>query len=424
MHYSKIEVKKGVNVHFLETDLFKTNLMAIFMSEKISKDNVTMNTFIPAVLRRGTKTIQTQEEISKRFEELYGAEFDCGIDKIGDNQVLKFYVEAINNEYIITDEDLLRKSIESLIEIVFNPILEGNAFKGEYVNEEKEKVKQLIESKIDSKDKYAMERCIEEMYKGKPFGLYKYGNVADISNIDNINLYNRYLELINNSKIDIFVSGKFNNNDLINAIKDNEFINGLQERDANYLINNETTEVKENVQESVKTEAMEIAQGKLVIGLDLFANEKDMRYAISIYNAILGGSPNSKLFQNVREKESLAYSIGSVYLRAKNNIFIKAGIEIDNYDKAIDLIKKQIEDMKTGDFTEDDLEKAKKFISYGVKAILEDQTTGITYYFGQELSDSSATVEEYIEKINSITVEDIKKVANLVDINTIYFLKN
>lgn len=424
MEYNTTEIKKGIKVHCIKTDLFKTNLIAVFVTEKLSKQTVTMNTLIPAVLRRGTESMPTQEEISKTLEKLYGAEFNCGVDKTGDNHVLKFYIESLNNNYVLTDENILKESIEKILEIIFNPILENGVFKEEYVSAEKEKVKQLIESKIDNKDKYSVERCVEEIYKGMPYGLYKYGNIDDIQNINPENLYNQYQNLIKTAKVDIFVSGEFEQGNVEKILKENKFISELTERDANYIVNDETTEIKENKEEKEIAETLEVGQGKLVVGLDVLENSKDSRYAVSIYNTILGASPNSKLFQNVREKESLAYSIGSIYLKPKNNIFIKAGIEIENYEKTVKLIKQQIEDIKNGNFTEEDLDKAKKFIIYGVKSIIEDQEVGITYYIGQELAGCDVSPDEYIKKINSVTKDDVKNIADKINVNTIYFLSN
>ena len=424
MEYNSKEIKKGIKAHFIKTDLFKTNLIAVFITEKLSKETVTMNTLIPAVLRRGTEKMPTQEEINKALENLYGAEFNCGVDKTGDNHVLKFYIESLNNNYIITDENILKQSIENILDIILNPILENGCFKHEYIEEEKENIKQLIESKIDSKDKYAIERCTEELYKNMPYGLYKYGNVEDIQNINAEKLYNQYKQLINTAKIDIFISGDFNQNEVEEILNENKYIANLPEREPEFIINDETTEQKELVKEKEVKEKLDVGQGKLVLALDVLENSKNSRYAVSIYNTLLGGSPNSKMFQNVREKEGLAYSIGSMYLRPKNNIFIKAGIEIENYEKALKLTKQQINDMKKGDFSDEDLEKAKKFMIYGIKSIIEDQEVGITYYIGQELSGSNVTPEEYLEKIKLVKREDVINIANKVNINTVYFLTN
>ena len=386
MEYISKEIKKGIKMHYIKTDIFKTNLIAIFLTTKLEKDTVTLNTLIPAVLRRGSITMPTQEDISKTLENMYGASFDCGSEKIGDNQSLKFYIESLNNNFLLENENIMKESIDKLLEIVFNPVLEENVFKDEYVQSEKVNIKQLIQSKIDMKDKYAQERCIEIMYEGKPYGVYKYGYEEDLEKISSKDLYEQYKKLIENCKIDIFVSGDFNNEETEQILKENENIKKLKERNAQYIENNEETEKKEEQQVKTVEEKLDVSQGKLVIGLDVNEYSKDSRYAVSLYNVLLGGSANSKLFQNVREKASLAYTAGSIYLRQKNNIFIKAGIEIKNYQKALDIIKQQLDEMKNGNFTEEDIEKAKRYMLYGIKAIEDDQELGISYYIAQELS--------------------------------------
>lgn len=422
MKYNEIDIKNGIKLHTIKTEKFKTNLIAVMLTTKLDRKNVTKNALIPAVLRRGTKFMQTQEDINKKMEDMYGASFDCGLDKTGDNQILKFYMETVNNEFLPQDaENMIKSSIEKTFEIIFNPYLENGVFKKEYVEQEKENIKQIIDGKIDSKARYALDRCIEEMYKNEPFGLYKFGYVEDLKDINEKNLYEYYLELIETCKIDIYISGIVDEN-IQNIIKQNENIEKLQERKPDFkefeLVKKENGEAKE-IQES-----MEVTQGKLIIGLDVNILDKDARYKIMIYNSLLGGSANSKLFQNVREKASLAYTASSSYYRFKNNIFINCGIDIPNYQKALEIIKKQIEDMKNGDFTDEEIENAKNGIIASIKTINDEQDTEITYYFGQELSGTKTNLEEYIKNIQKVNKADVLEVAKQISINTIYFLKN
>ena len=420
MNYIEKTIKKGIKLHILNTDKFKTNLVAVFLTTKLEKETVTPNALISAMLRRGTNNLKTQEEISKKLEELYGASFDCGIDKTGDNQVLKFYIQTINDDYIPQqEENMLKTSIENIFDIVFNPLTEKEGFKKEYVDQEKKNMKQRIEGRVDNKARYALDRCIEEMYKDKPYGLYKFGDVNSLENIDENNLYKTYKKLIDECKIDIFISGNINN-EVEDIIKENENIKKLKERDAKY---NTTSEKPEDKKGEV-TEKMSVTQGKLVIGLDLNIQNEDEKYYTLVYNNILGGSANSKIFQNVREKASLAYSAGSSYFKYKNNIFINCGIEISNYEKAVELIKAQIEDMKNNNFTNEELENAKNSIIATIKTIDDEQDTLIIYYFGQELSNNKITIEDYIKKIEEIKREDVLNIANKVEINTIYFLRD
>ncbi|MBP3800924.1 MAG: insulinase family protein [Clostridia bacterium] len=422
MDYKNINIKDGITLHEINTDKFKTNLIAVFLTTKLKRENVTKNALIPAILRRGTKKLKTQEEISKRLEEMYGAEFDCGLDKTGDNQVLKFYIETINDNFLPeNDSNLLEEAIKNIFDIVFNPYVENNGFKEDYLNQEKNNIRQIIEGKIDNKARYALDRCIEEMYKNQNFGLYRFGYVEDLEKITANELYEYYKELISNCKIDIFVSGIIDDK-LEQIVRENENIDKANSREAQY--NLIKLEKKENVQIKTIVDNMDVTQGKLILGLDVNINDDELSYTVSLYNSILGGSANSKLFQNVREKANLAYIASSSYLRYKSNIFIKCGIEIDNYEKALNIIKEQLEDMKKGNFTDEDIENSKKGILAGIKTIDDEQDTQITFFFGHEVTGQKTTIEEYSEKIKKVSKQDIIDVANLININTIYFLRD
>lgn len=424
MAYKKSEIKKGINMHCIETTKFKTNFITIFLTVPMERKTITKNTLIPAILKRGTNLLKTQEEINIELEEMYGATFDCGIDKTGDNQILKFYLEVLNDKFALTKENILKKAINLILDIVFNPYIENESFNENYVETEKENIKNLILSKIDNKDKYALERCIEEMYKGKVYGLYKYGYEEDLKGIQPKDLYQYYLDLINTAKIDIFISGEINETETLKLLKQNENIKKLKERTPKIIINNEETEIKEQTEPKEIKESKDITQGKLVIGLDIAFNQKNSKYQTAIYNVILGESATSKLFQNVREKASLAYTARSNYVRQKNNIYIRCGIEIEKYEQALKIIKEQIADMENGNFTEEDLENAKKYMVAGIRTVQDEQDSEITYYFGQELSGEFTNFEQYIERINAVTKENVLDIAKNIKINTIYFLKN
>ena len=422
MRDNRIELKKGITLHELETDKFKTNLFAIFLSTPLKRENVTLNAILPMILRRGCNKIKTQEEISKMLEEMYGADLDCGVEKTGNNQILKFYLESLNDEFIGNNENILKKSLELLTEIVFNPLIMEDKFNDEYVAGEKENLKQIIQAKIDNKARFAYERCIEEMYKDKPYGLYRFGYIEDLENIDSNSLYEYYKNLINECKIDIFVSGK-TEGESKKILEENEIIKSLNSRESIYLVNGEN-ENKEDVKEKVVIQNMQVTQGKLVMGLDLKGISESEKYVASVYNILLGGSANSKLFQNVREKASLAYTASSSYLRQKNNIIIRAGIEIENYEKALNLIKQQIADMETTKFEIEEVENAKQLIVSTVNGISDSQDAEITYYFGQELSKESTEIEQYVENIKKVKPNEINEIAKKVQINTIYFLRD
>lgn len=421
MKDTKIKIKEGITLHVIDTNKFKTNMMAIFLTKKLTREGVTKEALIPAVLRLGTNNIKTQKEINKKLEELYGANFNCGIEKRGDNHILKFYMESICDEYSLENEDVLNKSISLLIDLVLNPLQENERFSDKYVEGEKENLRRIIEARIDNKANYAFTRCIEEMYKNQEYGLYEYGYVEDLENINSTNLYEYYKKIIDESKIDIFVSGKIEDAKKIeNIITNNKEISKLKDRKPEY-VQDSKLELNGNGTKEIK-DKMDVAQGKIVIGINIKNNVPE-EY-INVYNTILGGGSNSKLFQNVREKASLAYTAGSRYLKTKNDILIRCGIEISNYDKAIKIIKEQLEDLKNGNFTEEDIQNAKELLIASISKIEDEQASEISYTLAQEISGDTKDINEIIENINRVNKENVMEVANNLRIDTIYFLTN
>lgn len=382
----------------IKTNRFKTNLYAIFLTIPMKKEDATINSLIPAVLRRGTEKYPTQLEIEKRLEEMYGASFNCGVDKIGNYQVLKFYIEGLSDEY--TEE---KQNIEELLkEIIYSPILENGYFKKEYVEQEKENLKLIIESRKDNKARYAYERCIEEMFENEPYGVYKCGTVEDVEKITPESLYNQYKKILKNAQIDVFGCG-----------------NQLEEIE---IPHKNTIEIKNTIHENKHKEIKEkadVTQGKLIIGLD---TPEENKPAITMYNAILGGGANSKLFQNVREKASLAYSAGSSYIRRINSIFIKTGIKNENYEKTLEIIKKQLQDMKQGNITDKEFRDAKQLIISSLKLIPEQQEDLIAFTYDQKIFGENQSIDEYISNISKVTKENVIEIAQKIDIDTIYFL--
>lgn len=420
-----IELKKGIKLHLIKTELFKTNLACVIITVPLKRETVTLNTLIPFLLKRGTNNLKTQYEINDKLENLYGSTYDCGIDKSGDNQVIKFYMEGINDKFLPGKEELLKQNLDLLFELVFNPLIENGKFKEEFLEIEKKNLENIINGKIDDKDFYAFNDCIEKMYGMNGFGLYKYGYSEDISDITLEKISKHYFDLIKNSKLDIFVSGDFEFNEVENIVKENANIQKLNDRTPEFIFSDPTKNDKKILEKTNEyIEKMNVTQGKLILGLDVFYSKNNYKYVGLIYNAILGESANSKMFQNVREKAGLAYSARSSFIRQKKNIFIRCGIEIPNFEKAIDIIKIQLDDMKKGDFSSEDIENAKRYLISGIKAIETEQDSGIVYYIGQELSNVRENLEEYIEKINNVSKEEIVEFANTVNMNTIYFLKS
>ena len=425
MNKISTELKQGIKLHCIKTDLYKTDISCIIITTPLKRETVTKNALIPFMLRRGTKKLPTQYLINKEMENMYGASFNCGIDKMGDNVILKFYIESINNEYSLNNENILKSNIENLLDIVFDPVQSDKLLNRDFLEIEKENLKKVIESKIDSKDSYAFEACISAMYGENGFGLYKYGCIEDVDKITIEEISEYYNWLIQNAKIDIFISGHIDEKEMENLLVRNENIKKLRPRVENYILNNESTEIKQKVEKPQEVvEKLDVTQGKLVLGLDICSNFENFQGIAVVYNAILGDGANSMMFQNVREKAGLAYSAKSVLVKQKLNIFIRCGIQIENYEKTLEIIKLQLENIKNGNFSDEDMYNAKMYLISGVKNVEEEQDTEIVYYIGQEISKTNISLEEYIEKIQKVTRKEVIDFASSVNLNTIYFLRN
>ena len=409
------------NLHIINTDKFKTDLIAGFFVTDLNRENVTKNALIPAVLRRGTNKLQTMKEISMKLEDMYGSVFDASSDKIGDRQIIQFYINSLNNKYALDSMDIQGEAIDLFCDIILNPKLVDGYFDEEFVQGEKETLRELIESKINDKASYSMNRCVEEMCKDEPYGLYKFGYVEDLENINSKNLYEQYMNVLSSAEVHIYLSGVFNQDEVMNKLKNRFSVieRNFVEREMDFYLPEVECEYKE-----IK-ESQDVTQGKLVLGYRLVDVDmtKDLEKAI-LFSTILGGTPGSKLFQNVREKASLAYTIRSGYLKHKGMLMVSAGIEIDKYDEAYELILKQVEDIRNGNFTDEELIDAKSYLINNYKSFYDDQSAVINFYMGQRFLNSDSYIEESIEKMKNITAEDVVEIANKLNLQVTYFLTN
>lgn len=430
MKEKTIELFEGINLHILKTEQFKTNLLAVFMLTELNRENVTKNSLIPAVLRRGTTKLPTMKDIATKLEDMYGSILDASSDKMGDKQMLQFYVDLLANEYTLDNTDILKEGTELLCDILLDPVTESThycdenscrnitTFSNEYVEQEKETIRELINSKINDKGSYALNRATEEMCKDEPYGLYKFGYVEDLENINSEDLYNHYKKLLETSEIHIYVSGNVNEEEIEQVLKER-----FQKVARKYKATNNNNKVTNHPENEIVTELQNVTQGKLVLGYRLKdTNIVDDMYKMSLYSAILGGTASSKLFMNVREKQSLAYTVRSAYLKSKGLLMVTAGIEIENYAKALEYIRKEIEDMKTGNITEEEIENAKANLVTAYKSFKDRQSSMINLYMGQRYLGVTDDIDTMIEKIKAITKEEIVEVANRLELEITYFL--
>lgn len=413
----RIQLSKGVYLNIVNEDKFKSNLLSYYFIRPLSKEEVTKNTLLSLVLKRGTENYPNSIDLEKRLEELYGSNLSVGINKRGEKQVVRFTMEWAKSNYV--DEDYDNEIIDILKEIIFKPVLENNRFLKRYVDQEKENLRKKIENKINDKGSYAAERCIESMCKNERYGIYPLGYVEDLEDIDESNLYQHYQDIIKTSPIEIFYVGHIDEKII-------EYLKKSQD-----ILRDEIISIPEDVLvDSVQTkniviDELDINQGKLVIGYRAGIHHNDRLYnPLILASDILGGGPNSKLFKNVREKESLAYYISSSIYKYKSLMLINSGIEFDDFDKTVEIINEQLTELKDGKFSDEDISKSVMSIKTNTESIRDSIFLISEFFFSQLLSGDNRSLDQVLEDFQKVKKEEIVEAANKINIDTIYFMRN
>ena len=408
----KIKLGNGINLNLIFTDKFKSNLLSYYIIRPLNREDVTKNALLPLVLKRGNEKLNTTLEIEQFLDEMYGANLSLTVN------VIRFTIEWADGKYF-NDNSYNLQTVDLLRTIVFNPYLENNVFSKSYVSQEKENLRDKIEGKINDKRSYAVNRCIEEMCKSEDFSLYSLGYVEDLSSIDEKNLYEYYKSVLNNSPIELIYVGKYDETLINHIIENNKFnredILHISREKIDYEVNNVNV-VKEN---------LDVNQGKLVLGYRTgIPFEEKLYNGLLIASDILGGGPNSKLFKHVREENSLAYYIVSMVIKYKSILLIDGGIEFENYNKTIKIVSEQIEKMKNGDFTDDDIEISKKTIKSSTESIKDSIFLISEFFFSQGLANDDRSLEEVLIDMDNVTREDIIRASKQIALDTIYFMEN
>ncbi|MDK2918236.1 MAG: hypothetical protein PWQ37_969 [Candidatus Petromonas sp.] len=417
--FNPIELNRSIRFHTIKSDKFKTNLIGIYIQRPLIKKEATKNALLSMVLHKATKQYPTFMEINKKLEDLYGAVMVSDVAKKGERHIIKFKMQLPNKKYI-ENKNILKEGLEILNEIINNPAIKDGGFIREIFQQEKENLRDKINGRINDKMKYAVDRCVEEMYKDENFSIYEYGNIDDLNEITETSLLDYYKKFIESSPIDIFLIGD------VDEQRAKELINQTIHFPRGSIIDIPRENITKDVNAIKEVEDnLNVNQGKLTLGYRTnIPYESNLYEASVLFSNILGGGPNSKLFKNVREKESLCYYIFSKIEKFKSLMLISSGIEFQNYKKTKDIIISEVEDLKKGKFTEDDIEIAKKSIVNSIKSLTDAPNMLIDFYYAHTISGVTDDIDQIIEKIKSVTKESIVEAGEKFKLDTIYFLNS
>ncbi|MCP1134549.1 insulinase family protein [Paenibacillus polysaccharolyticus] len=413
--------RKQLRIHVLPTKRFKTFAISLYAGVPLREDTVTPVALTPFVLRRGTESYPETTQFREQLEHLYGAGFGFDVYKRGDYQIVQFRMDTINDSFVGGGEQqLLDRSFAFLGEVLTKPARENGHFKTSYVQAERETVRKKLESIVNDKMRYAAERCIEEMCKHEPYRLHPLGERKALPAIEPPELTATYENWLKEASMDLYVVGDTTLEEVEELVE--RHFNLERKTSSDYQAQKA---VRGDEEPNTVIERLNIGQGKLNLGLRTSITYADDKYASALmYNGILGGYPHSKLFVNVREKESLAYYASSRYDGHKGIATVQSGIEIPNYEKAVTIIKQQLEEMKLGHITDLEMSQTKAMIRNLLKEMQDAAFEMIAYDFNRQLSGKERTSEELLAQIEQITKQDVREAAEQFRLDTIYFLRD
>ncbi|WP_239616939.1 EF-P 5-aminopentanol modification-associated protein YfmF [Cohnella mopanensis] len=409
-----------LRLHVLPTKRFKTFAVSLYAGVPLSEDRVTSVALTPFVLRRGTQAYPETLSFRERLDDLYGAGFGFDLYKRGDHQIVQFRLDIINDRFVSATESLLGEALHFLGEVVTAPALEDGHFRNKYVEAEKTTVSKRIDAIINDKIRYAAERCVEEMCKDEPFRLLALGRKDQLTELNAENLYEAYQQWLREASFDLYVSGDTSLEEVQSLVEKSFRLPAGQP--SSYSA---PTLRKARAEVQTIVEKLDVGQGKLNMGLRVGETYGSNKYAsLLVYNGLLGGFPHSKLFVNVREKASLAYYASSRLDGHKGILTLQSGVEIANYERAVTIIREQIEAMKKGDFAMEDFHRTQAMIVGQLRELQDSAFERIAFDFSNVLSGVERTGESFIAEIQAVTPENVTAVAQGVELDTIYFLRD
>lgn len=407
-----------MKIYKIDDNKFKGIYISINFTMPVKSNEIyASNAVLGALMAKSSEKFKNQKEIERYLNKLYGASYDVNVEKFGDLYNLEFRAEVINKKFLPEQEDVLEEMLAFINSMIYSPA----DWDEKNIEREKEFILERINERKDEKLKYGVQKMEELLCKDEPFGNFLFGNEEEVVRINKEVLKNAYEKLINSS-LTIIVSGNLDGYENIDQLFNKYFEKETKSNDISMLVYN--TRKDNNIEYEEVKENQDTAQSILTLGYKIVDSSMDDFYTLNLYNAILGTTPSSKLFQNVREKESLAYTVRSRFYRFKNMLIIYAGINKENYSKALEVIKEQVESIKDGKITDEEFISAKDSLIADLNEWKDSKIAMAKMVFSNIIAynDSNITIDQMIENIKKVTLEDVIKVSNKVKLEKIFYL--
>ncbi len=414
MEYTRKDLG-SYNLHIIKTNKFKTINVRVVFHSPIVKEEITLRNVLCDMFLQSSKLYDSKRKLTIKAQDLYAASIETTNNRLGNYIITNFYLSVLNDKY--TEENNFEESLKFLSEVIFNPDVENNKFKRDKLDIVKTMTTNNINSVKENASSYSLMR-MAEAYSNSPVSYRMIGYLEDLDKINEENLYDYYLKMLEKDFVDIFVVGDVKDEEIINLIKQNFKFKTVKRRKIPYIINSTARKRRLFAKESIDNSQTKLAICNVTSNLTPY----ERYYPLTLYNVILGGGSDSKLFKNVREENSLCYSINSVTNKLDNLLIIMAGIDKTNYKKCLELIENNMLDMRKGKFTEKDLKIAKEYYLTAIDEMLENEMSIIDNYLMMELLGTD-DIETKKEKMLKVTKKEIVKIAKKIKMDTVFCLE-
>lgn len=416
MEYIKKDLG-SYKLHLIKTDKFKSITVKVSFHRVIKKNEITIRNILSDMFMQSSKKYNSKRELTIKAQDLYAAGLRTTNSRLGNYINTDFYLTVLNDKY--TEDGNFASSLEFLSEIMFNPDVENGKFNEEKLDIVKSTCRSDLNSIKEDASNYSLIRMAEAFGEGEPISYRMMGYLEDLDNITGTSLYEFYLDMIKNDFVDIFVIGDVDIKEATDLIKMYFKFDILKKLKMPFMVD----EKKPRRSKLVFNEKIDNTQSKLAIGCRINGlSEYERNYPLTLFNVIFGGCSDSKLFKEVREENSLCYTIYSITNKLDNVLLIRAGIDKENYKKTVSLIEKNLKDMCNGKFDETDILMAKEYYNTALEEIEDSQSKIINNYLMMELINTD-DIDVKRDKMSKVTKSEIVKVAKKVTIDTIFCLE-
>lgn len=415
---TNLPLADNVTLRALQTDRFKTGCFSINLLRPHNAATAGADALLPSVLLAGTEHYPDIQSISNRLDELYGASFGTLVRKKGEIKLVGFYADFIEDAFLPAQEAVFAPMVDFAQEVLYRPLTENGVFCARHVEGEKQNLINAIESNLNDKRVYATSQMLKTMCADEAFGVPRLGTVESVRAITPEALWEHYRTLLRNSRIEIFYAGRRSPEEAAR-----EFSRVFAGRGTKTPVPAATQVVRRAERTRELSEALDITQGKLVMGLrtDITVTDPDFP-ALVLLNAVYGAGITSKLFVNVREKRSLCYYAASGIEKYKGVMTVSSGIAFENYQTAKDAILAELDACRAGDITAQELESARRQTLSAFRSALDAPVQLDDFYIGAAIAGGE-DIPVLMERIAKLTAEDVAAAARKLTLDTVYFLK-